>query len=193
MVVSFSDFAYAFVTLFVIMDPFACIPSFLALTRGMNEKKKLAAARQAVTIAGVLALVVLVSGQGLLNVLGISLTSFKISGGLVLGLLGLQMVLGFSFNKNKKDEGAAIAVIIATPLLTGPGMISSIILLTPTVGVPMVFAAILASSLLAWLILSNANRIVKLMGEQNLQIASKVMGMLLIAIAVEMIKNGIIG
>lgn len=126
-----ASFITSFITLFVIMDPFASLPAFIALTKGFNDSQRMKSANKAVLIAGILALIFLFAGTALLDVLGISLGSFRVAGGILLALLGLETVLGFSFNHHeKKRDLNAVAVLIATPLLTGPGLLSSLILLS---------------------------------------------------------------
>ena len=90
----------SFITIFIIMDPFASLPSFLALTQGHNKEQLAKTANKAVLIAGILALIFVFSGTAILNVLSITLSDFRIAGGIVLGLLGLENVLGFSFSNH---------------------------------------------------------------------------------------------
>jgi len=123
----------AFITVFAIMDPFASIPSFLTFTREYDDKEMIGVANKAIIIAGVLAIVFMVAGPFILNSLSITLSDFKIAGGIVLVLMGLENTINLHLSGNngdKKSEGLdSAAVLIATPLLTGPGLMTSLIIL----------------------------------------------------------------
>ncbi|MBI5225777.1 MarC family protein [Candidatus Micrarchaeota archaeon] len=189
----FDQFIYAFVTLFVILDPFASIPAFLTLTRKLSDEDRRAVAHKAVLLAGILAFVFLFSGQTILNMLGVSLSSFKIAGGIVLGLMGLETILGFEINGNKEKDNDSIAVLIATPLLTGPGVITTSILLGHQVGLMVTAAAAFLALALAFIILHFAPRLHKVLGEKTINVFSKIMGLMLLALAVEFIRTGMAG
>lgn len=191
--VPLESFAYAFITLFVILDPFASIPPFLTLTTKLSEEHRKSIATKASLIAGVLALVFLVTGISLLELMGISLASFKVAGGIVLGIMGLETVLGISFYKDKKEDMDSIAVLIATPLLTGPGVITSVIVLTGEVGMLFTGAAAFCALFLAWITLFNAHVLRKVAGDRVIGIFSKIMGLVLLALAIQFIKTGIMG
>ncbi|MBI2445036.1 MarC family protein [Candidatus Micrarchaeota archaeon] len=187
------QFIYAFVTLFVILDPFASIPAFLALTRKVSDEERRRIAHKAVFLAAVLAYVFLFTGQSILTMLGVSLSSFKIAGGIVLGLMGLETILGVELNGNKKQDTDSIAVLIATPLLTGPGVITTTILLGQQVGMPITAAAAFLALALAFVILHYAPLLKNALGEKTINIFSKIMGMMLLALAVEFIRTGLAG
>jgi len=186
-------FIYAFVTLFVILDPFASIPAFLTLTRKLDDAQRQAVAHKAVLIAAVLAYVFLFTGQSILQMLGVTLSSFKIAGGIVLGLMGLETVLGFEMNGHQKKDNDSIAVLIATPLLTGPGVITTTILLGQQVGLMVTAAAAFLALSLAFIILHFAPLLRKALGEKTINIFSKIMGLMLLALAVEFIRTGLAG
>jgi len=187
------SFITSFVTLFVIMDPFASLPAFIALTKNFNDSQRMQAANKAVTIAGILALIFLFAGTALLDALGISMGSFRIAGGILLALLGLETVLGFSFNhEHKKQDLNAVAVLIATPLLTGPGLLSSLILLSSQFGYWIPLGAVVAALALSWLILHYSNVLKRVLGNQIIEISSKVMGLLLVGIGIEFIRGGLL-
>lgn len=187
------SFIYAFVTLFVILDPFASIPAFLALTRKVSDEERRRIAHKAVFLAAILAYVFLFTGQSILQVLGVTLSSFKIAGGIVLGLMGLETVLGISMHGEKKEDSDSIAVLIATPLLTGPGVITTTILLSQQVGQLVTAAAAFLALALAFIILHFAPILKKALGEKVINVFSKIMGMMLLALAVEFIRTGLAG
>jgi len=188
-----ASFFTSFVTLFVIMDPFASLPAFIALTKNFNDSQRMKAANKAVVIAGILALIFLFAGTTLLDLLGVSISSFKIAGGILLALLGLETVLGFSFNHgNKRQDLNAVAVLIATPLLTGPGMLTSLILLSNQFGYLITLTATLAALLSSWLVLHYSNVLKRVLGNQIIDVSSKVIGLLLVGIGIEFIRSGLL-
>jgi len=187
-------FIASFITIFVIMDPFASIPAFIAMTHRLDAAQARAAANKAIIIAAVLAVVFLFAGSALLDWLGITMNDFRIAGGIVLGLWGLEMVLGFSLGKESEtEEGESVAVLIATPLLTGPGLLSSLVILSGEYGYMPPLAATLTACTLSWVLLVNARRLRDLVGDNVIDIFSKVMGHILIALAVSYVKGGLIG
>ncbi|VVB97936.1 MarC family integral membrane protein [uncultured archaeon] len=184
-------FVSALIYIFVIIDPFASLPLFLTLTSKHNEKELRRTARDAVLIAGAIALVFLFAGNLILSVLSVDFKSFRIGGGIVLGLLGLETVLGFQFSKNNRDEKSAITTLIATPLLTGPGLITALIIMVGEQGYAIPLAATLVALFLSWAVLDNAAKILRITGHQPISIVAKVMGLFLLAIGVGYIKSAV--
>jgi len=184
------EFFKATVLLFAIMDPFASIPVFLAVTQKMKESEKTSSANYAAMVAGVLILVFLFFGKDLLNGMRITLEDFKIAGGIILLIMGAQILFG-TRPKRKAESYHAAAVIIGTPLITGPGVITTTIILTQEVGVMITLAAAMLSLFLTWLMLRFSGRIQKFLGNQFVLIFSKVMGMLLMAVGISFIRGGV--
>jgi len=122
--------------------------------------------------------------------MGLTLFSFKIAGGIVLALLGLQTVLGFKFGASDETDKQAVAVLIGTPFLTGPGVLTSVVILASEHGMLVTFAAIFASVLWSWMILRSANRLSRLLGKQLLIVLVKVMGLLLVTRGVQFVIQG---
>jgi multiple antibiotic resistance protein len=190
-----SSVAITFITTFLVMDPFSSIGPFVALTKNYEEQKVKEAATTAVFIAGFIALLFTFGGLSILSLMNITLNDFKVAGGLVLALLGLEMALGISFNNEKKEKNdiETITVLIATPLLTGPGLISSLILLNNDYGFLATTLGLLLTLIFSWFILFNATQIKGLIGKRLMLIFSKIMGLLLIAMGINYIKTGLIG
>lgn len=183
----------SFLTLFVIMDPFASLPAFFTLTKGCKEEKMKQTATKAIIIAGILAIVFLFGGLEILKILSITLDDFKIAGGIVLVLMGLENVLNFTLShSSNKEEGLESAVVlIATPLLTGPGLITTLIVLSQTKGYIPVLIALIAALVLSWIILYNATIARKILGDRVITVFSKIMGLILIALGISFIKGGL--
>ena len=184
------EFFKAALLLFAIMDPFASIPVFLAVTQKMKEKERMSSANYAAMVAGVLILVFLFFGKDLLNGMRITLEDFKIAGGIVLIIMGSQILFG-TMAKRKAENYHAAAVIIGTPLITGPGVITTTIILTQEVGAMVTLASAMLALFLTWLMLRFSGRIHKFVGNQFMFIFSKVMGMLLMAVGISYIRSGV--
>jgi len=187
----FYDFIKSFLLLVFILDPFLGAMVFITLTKDLEARERSAQAFLAVSVAFVLLVVFLFIGRHLFSLLGISFSSFMVAGGVILLLLGVEEILGLEFSKRGTDTKVA-AVVIGTPLLCGPGAITSAIILSQKYGYLIPFLAVLSALALTWLILYFANHLSRLLGERIIEVFSRVMGLLLAAIAVEYIKEGIL-
>ncbi|MBI5224661.1 MarC family protein [Candidatus Micrarchaeota archaeon] len=189
---SLSSFISSFALLFAIMDPFASIPVFLSLTGKFSAENKMKAANQALIVASVVVAIFLFFGSPILQLFGISLSDFKIAGGGVLLILGAQLVFGWEKKEKATKDYQVAATIIGVPLITGPGVITSVIVLTATEGLFVTFLAAAASLFANWVILRNSYRLLSFFGGNSIEILSKVMGLLLIAVAVGFIRAGLL-
>lgn len=189
--------------LFVILDPFAAIPIFIALTKNYTEADRARVA--AITSLTVLIVLVIsaLSGEALLQSMGTSLASFRVGGGIVLLLMALAMLQGQSDTLRSTPEEKAVAegketiaiVPLAIPLLAGPGSISTVIIAMHRSDAQyhwlFVIAIILLVCLVLWLVLRAATTIAGLVGHIGLNIINRLFGLILAAIAIEIMANGI--
>jgi len=180
----------SFLSLFVIMSAFASIPVFLSLTRKMDDKQKAQAVSYAVGIAAIVLFVFLFFGQAILSVFGIDFQSLKIAGGIVLSILGVELVLGLSPSR-KEYEFSPGVVLIGTPLLSGPGVIVTTVIFVQEYGYVITTIAALAALALSWIILWSSRYFVRLLGNYGISIISRVTGILLVAVAVEFVVAGV--
>ncbi|MBI1934979.1 MarC family protein [Candidatus Woesearchaeota archaeon] len=181
----------AFITLFVIMDPVGNLPIFTSMTKGMPAIEVKRNVNRSVFVAGILLFVFLFLGIRIFDFFNIDLNSFQIAGGIVLLVLGIMYVLGIQYHFSKK-AGNDLSVPFGTPLLTGPGVITTAIILVKEHGPYISAAAAFLTLLATWLILTNGYRLYKILGEQWTNVISRVMGIILAAVAVEFIAKGII-
>lgn len=193
----------SFVTLLVVVDPPGLAPIFAALTHGYTSKRKREAAVRGTFIGAGILLVFAFVGDGLLGALGISLAAFRIAGGILLFILALDMVFASprglrsrTAREQEEDEyNQDITVFpLAIPLLAGPGAIATVLLYTggrepaELALFVVVLLAVLALTLVSLLL---APRITSLMGETGSNVLSRVLGVVVAALAVQFILDGI--
>jgi multiple antibiotic resistance protein len=183
----------SFIILFVIMDPFASLPVFISITRGFKPQNVAKSANKAVLVAGALAVLFILLGKPILDVLRISVSDIQIAGGIILGIMGLDLVLGISLVKERVKDYNVAAVVIGTPLLTGPGVIAASILLVQEQGFLAPLVAAVISLFFIWIVLRNAHRLQKFFGINFIDVVSRIMGILLTAIAIGFIRAGVTG
>lgn len=179
----------ASISLFIIMSPFSSIPVFLSVTR--NIEKKLKPASQAIGVAATTLFIFLFLGREIMTVFNISFFSLKIAGGVVLTILGIELILGTSFIKVEGGDYSPAISLIGTPLLTGPGVIVSTMIFTQEYGYVVTIIAAAASLTASWLTLLCSEYIEKVIGDFWRETISRVTGFILVAVAVEFIVSGI--
>ena len=199
-------FISAFITLFVVLDPPGCAPIYAGLTAGANAAQRRSMAVRACVIAGAILIVFALVGEDLLGALHIELDSFRIAGGLMLFLIALDMV--FEKRTQRREQRAekvmATAEVedvsvfpMAMPMLAGPGAIASIMLLEGgadgLAGSLVVLAALLLVLLLTLLALLAAGPLMKLVGARVEAVVTRLLGVLLAALAAQYVIDGLRG
>ncbi|HET8783522.1 MAG TPA: MarC family protein [Pyrinomonadaceae bacterium] len=192
----------ALVTLLVVVDPPGVVPLFVALTQDQPERRR-AILTRAVLIAFGVALFFLIAGRAVLSYLGVTVHAFSISGGILLFVTAMPMLFGqrggLQAPEPKERGGEDISVFpLAMPLLSGPGTIATILLLTSQAGNDMrklsaIGVAIAIVFLVSFIALYLGSRLMRLLGEGGVHIATRVMGIVLAALAVQYVLNGITG
>ena len=184
------DLLRAFLSLFIIMDAFGALPVFIAMTKSYPIHYKKKAANSAVYLAGLVLVVFLFFGLNILDFFGINFSSFKVAGGLILLIIGVKIVLGLHFMDDNGSKYQMAAVPLATPLITGPGVITAVIILAGSYGYYIALMASLLNLCLTWLVLHNSEYFYKMLGRQGSDVLSRIMGILLTAIGVQFIRIG---
>lgn len=183
---------YSFAALFIILDPLLSVPIFAAMTKGQAPAEIHKQAFIAVAVAGGLMYLFLVFNKLIFDILGLNMASFQIAGGILLFLLGIQEALGIEIGHSKEHSRTAAGVVIGTPLLCGPGTITTVMLLSKDYGILIPFIAITLSLIATWLVLYYSENIQRVLGDVVTDIMGKVLGMLVAAIAVKIIASGIL-
>jgi multiple antibiotic resistance protein len=197
-------FVSAFVTLFVVIDPPGCAPIFASLTQGAAAAHRRAMAIRSVLVASGILLFFGLLGEDLLRVLGISLDAFRIAGGIMLFLIALEMVFEkrTARRENRAQEVSAhpeiedISVFpMAIPMIAGPGSIASIMLLMARgeglTGSMIVLGALAAILLLTLLALLAAGPLMKLLGHRMEAMITRILGVILAALAAQFVIDGV--
>ncbi|GAB3691288.1 MarC family protein [Angustibacter aerolatus] len=185
-----------FVTLFVIMDPPGTVPIFLALTGSMTARQRVRAARQAVCVAFAVILAFAVFGRALLDYLHISLPALQGAGGLLLLLVALELLTGKD-EAPGQAEGVNVALVpLGTPLLAGPGaIVATMVFVQRGHGRATAWVAIVIGVLLVhvalWLAMRFAGRIHRVLGEGGTTLVTRIAGLLLSAIAVQLVADAV--
>ena len=196
----------AFITILVTIDPPGLAPLFLALTGGMNRAERLQVSIRASVIGfGVLALFAL-AGAAILKAFGITLPAFRVAGGLLLFYIAAEMI--FEQRNERKEKSASAAVTkdrirdiaafpLAIPLIAGPGAIVAVMLFmqgADTSGQYLAVAAgVLAVHLMLYLAMRYSTIIARVLGTSGITVLTRISGMLLAAIAVQLIGNAVFG
>jgi multiple antibiotic resistance protein len=183
---------YSFATLFIILDPLLSVPIFSAMTKGQTPAEIHKQAFIAISVAGSLMYIFLIFNTVIFEILGLNISSFQIAGGVLLFLLGIQEALGIEIGHSKGPAKSAAGVVIGTPLLCGPGTITTVMLLSKSYGILIPFIAITLALLATWLVLYYSELIQRILGDVVTDIMGKMLGMLLAAIAVHLIVSGIL-
>ena len=194
----------ALVTLFVVVDPIGLAPTFLAVTEGLPRRAKWSVALRASIIAGAILIGVALLGDWLFRTLGISLPAFRIAGGLLLFAIAFEMVFGIRMRRESQAAEEAVeehvrniaAFPLAIPLLAGPGAITATVLLAGRAAGNLLLTGLLlavvvfvaASCFIAFVL---AGRISHMLGLTGNIVLSRLLGVLLAALAVQYVVDGI--
>ncbi|MEU4570539.1 MarC family protein [Micromonospora sp. NPDC023956] len=188
-------FGEVFVTLLVITDPPGMMPIFLALTGPMSARDRHRAAWQAVALALGVIVVFAVAGQTLLDYLHVDLPALQAAGGLLLVLVALELLTGKADDPSQQSTSNIALVPLGTPLLAGPGAIVATMLFVQqsegAAEVSAIAAAIVAVMITVWIVLRFSGGIVKVLRPGGIEVLTRIAGLLLAAIAVQLIADAI--
>ena len=194
-------------SIFFLVDPFAALPTFLAVTEGQDSAKRVRTARKASLTAFVILTAFAVAGTYIFRLFGITLPAFEIAGGIILLLIGLDMLQAkrsATQETNPETEAASTKddagiVPMGIPMLAGPGAITSVMVLVGQAHqsegywqMAAIFGAITITALICFLVLGSADRVAAILGETGIRILVRIMGLLLVALAVQYFVNGLV-
>ena len=195
----------AFSSVFFLVDPFAAIPSFLAITESADAVRRKRMARKGAFTAFIVLTTFALAGQLIFRMFGITLPAFEIAGGLILLLIGLDMLEarrsptqethGDTEEATAKEDAGIVPLGI--PMLAGPGAISSVMVLVGQAPelwhweLAAILGAIAVTAVASYFILAGADRVRLVMGETGIRILVRIMGLLLVAMAMQFFVNGL--
>ncbi len=184
-------FVLTFVPLFIVVDAIGNVPFVIAMSEGVSKPYRRRMVHTAILTATIVGLAFLFFGQFILTVMGISVGSFAIAGGIILLVLSIKYMTTSQMVETVKDEMVAV-VPIGTPLTVGPATIATLLLLATQYPqyLYMVLLSFLLNMVIAWLIFMGSNEIARFLGQGGIKAVSKVFSLLLAAIAVSMIFRG---
>jgi len=185
------DFSLVFLALFVVMDPLTLVPFLVSFLDTVPIHRRRSVVYISLATGLAIGLAFLALGRAIFQVLGIGVSDFLIAGGVVLLVFALRDLLREAPEAPAAPNELMAVVPIGTPLLVGPATISMLIVQSGVVSLWPVVVAFLANIVVAWIIFSQAHRIVSFLGKGGLQAFSKVMYLLLAAIAVQLIRRGV--
>jgi multiple antibiotic resistance protein len=192
-------------SIFFLVDPFAAIPSFLAITESVDPARRNRMARKGAITCFIVLTSFALAGQYIFQMFGIKLPAFEVAGGLILLLIGLDMLEAKRSPTQEAhgdaQEGAAKEdagiVPLGIPMLAGPGAISSVMVLVGQVPglwhweMGAILGSIALTCLVSYWVLAGAGRVRKVMGETGIRILVRIMGLLLVALAMQFFVNGL--
>ena len=191
-------------SIFFLVDPFAAIPSFLAITESADPPRRKRMARKAALTCFIVLTSFALGGQLIFRMFGITLPAFEVAGGLILLLIGLDMLeakrsptqeaLGDTEEASLKEDAGIVPLGI--PMLAGPGAISSVMVLVGQVPLwqwemGAILGSIALTCLVSYWVLAGAGRVRAVLGETGIRILVRIMGLLLVALAMQFFVNGL--
>jgi multiple antibiotic resistance protein len=188
------QFVLSFIPLFVAVDALGNMPFFLSLTSGMIHKQRRAVVNESVSVACFLAILFMLVGKWILRILGVSVADFKIAGGILLLVISINLLLaGKSKFASLPSGQESVGVFpLATPLITGPAVLTITLILLDKYGFLMTLISIVLNMLIVWIVFTSSQRIFRLIGQTGSRAFSKISDILLAAIAIMLIRQGII-
>ena len=197
-----TQFIAAFVTLFVIIDPIGLTPLFAALTQGMTQAQRRAIALRALIVAAGILLLFAILGEAVLGFIGISMPAFRIAGGILLFLTALDMLFERR-TKRREDQADSepeerpdpSVFPLAIPLIAGPGSIATVILLAGQqpglAGALITWGVALAVLAVGLLLFLTAGLLERALGRTGINVVTRLLGMLLAALSVQFVLDGL--
>ncbi|MCL5035243.1 MAG: MarC family protein [Bacteroidetes bacterium] len=187
----YQDFLYCFIPLFVAIDVFGVLPIFVGFTGGMEKIGRRKLVFEASLAALAVSVLFLIAGKEIFGFLGITLSDFRIGGGIILLVLSVNDLL-FAHEQQRKDPGGSVGVVpIGIPLIMGPAALTTILILVNSYGYILVTLSLAVNLTIVYLVFNYSDIVTRLLGNAGSRVFSKVASLFLAAIAVMMIRVGI--
>jgi multiple antibiotic resistance protein len=189
------EFGLTFVPLFVAMDAVGTLPILLPLMQDMRPHERRRVVRLAMLTALGLGLGFVAIGKGIFLFLGIEVADFLVAGGLVLLILAVKEITAGRMIEAQASMGAELlgVVPLGTPLVVGPAVLTTLLILIDQYSLVIVVVSFVINLAIAWVLFAQANRVVVFLGKGGVSAVSKVVSLFLAAIAIKMIRQGLLG
>ena len=185
-----NDFFLSFIPIMVAVDALGVLPLYIAMTEGIKKHERRIIVRQSIVTAFLITIGFVLIGRAAFNALGIMVEDFMIAGGIVLLIIAVLDIV--RAGEKKIIISASLGVVpLGTPLIAGPATLTTTLMLVGSYGFTPVILSLMVNIFLTWIIFSQADRIIKLIGINGSRAVAKVAALLLAAIAVKMIRSGI--
>lgn len=191
----------AFTSLFTLINPLGTMPVFMAMTSELTVEERNHTARKASVVAFFTIIAFALTGQLLFNFFGISVNSFRVVGGVIFFIMGMDMLqarlsqVKIRDNEVKSYVSDISITPLAIPMICGPGAITSVIVLMEDANtLPkklVLFVSVFLIILLTWVILYSSSRLIKLLGQTGINVMMRIMGLIVMVIAVEFFFSGL--
>jgi multiple antibiotic resistance protein len=183
----------AFIPIFVAIDAFGLAPVYLGLVEPFSQEKRRIILFQSVITAGIIGVLFVFLGKSVFQFMGITVSDFKVAGGVILLILSIHDLVFKSVDYRKTDSAETVGVVpLGMPLIMGPGTLTAIIVLIDTVGVWPTLTSLILNLIVILVVCLMANKIVRLIGKGGAEGLSKIANLMLAAIAVMIIRSGVV-
>lgn len=182
-------FLLAFIPVFVAIDPIGLVAIFMGLGTSASREHRRSQAFLGLLTGLLVAVGFIFLGKGIFAALGITVADFQVAGGLILLALAVRELIGFGRIDREKDDEYGV-VPLGMPLIAGPALLTALLILIDSVGVVFTLVSLIVNLAIVAVALCNADRFARLMGRQGLRGVSKIIALLLAAIAISLIRRG---
>lgn len=184
-------FLLSFIPIFVAMDALGLLPLYMGFTGGLKKKDKRKIINQSIITAFMLGVAFLFLGKWVFKILGVMIFDFKVAGGLVLLTIALRDLFVNDEKIHRLSVDTMGAVPIGIPLITGPAVLTTMVMMLDSYGVTLTVISFIANLVIVWVVFTYADAISKSLGKAGSKAVSKIAHLLLVAIAVMMMRKGI--
>jgi multiple antibiotic resistance protein len=188
-------FILTFIPIFVAVDAIGNIPLFISLVEDLTKEQRQRIIMDSITTATAVAILFMFIGKWVLRFIGITVSDFQIAGGILLFVIAVRLLLPGASKillSNGRDKDIGVFPL-GTPLITGPAVLTTTLMMLDSFGMTYTFVSLVLNMIFAWLTLLRADAIMRFMGSSGTRAFSKIMYILLAAIAVMMVRRGISG
>jgi multiple antibiotic resistance protein len=184
------QFLLSFIPIMVALDAPGTLPLYVGMTEGMKKQERKRIVRQSIVTAFLVTVGFILVGRAIFNALGILVEDFMIAGGIVLLIIAIADVV--RAGERKIERGPEFGVVpLGTPLIAGPGTLTTALVLVGTSGYLPVILSLIVNLVITWIIFAQAERIIRFIGLSGSRAFAKVASLILAAFAVKMIRSGI--